>query len=308
MYVIGRVLTSLATLWVIVTLTFLLMHAVPGDPFISGARTPPTALANLRAYYGLDQPLITQYLRYMGRLARFDLGRSIRSETRDINEMVAGGLPVSAALGVEALALALLGGVVLGMLAVLGHDRFPDYASMGLAVGVISVPSFIVATGLIHIFAVKGGLLPVGSWGTWQHTVMPALALALGPLAFIARLLRASLLEELSQNYVSVALAKGLSRPRVVLRHVLRNAVLPVLTVLGPLGATVLTGSFVIENIFGIPGIGKLFVLSIVDRDYPLILSSTVVYSVLLIGMNLLVDLAYGLVDPRIRLTDRRGA
>ncbi|OFX35284.1 MAG: peptide ABC transporter permease [Armatimonadetes bacterium RBG_16_67_12] len=305
-YLARRAVMSLVTLWVIITLTFVLMHAVPGDPFTSDARVSPQAMANLRAYYGLDQPLVVQYARYLGRLVRLDLGRSIKSEVRDINRMIADGLPVSALLGLEALLLAVTAGVALGIVAALGHDRGLDYLSMGVAIIGISVPSFILATLLIHLLAVKLEVLPVGTWGTWRHTVMPALALALAPLAYVARLVRSSMLDELSQDYVKAALARGLPRSRVILGHALRNALLPVATVLGPLTAGVLTGSFVIENIFAIPGIGKLFVLSISDRDYPLILSGAVVYSVLLLAMNLLVDLTYGILDPRIRIAGRR--
>ncbi len=304
-YLARRALMSLVTLWLIITLTFVLMHAVPGDPFISDARVSPQVMSNLRAYYGLDQPLVVQYVRYLARLVRLDLGRSIKSEVRDINQMIAEGLPVSAVLGLEALLVAVTGGVSLGILAALGHNRGLDYLAMGVAIVGISVPSFILATLLIHVLAVRLELLPVGTWGTWRHTVMPALALALAPLAYVARLTRSSMLDELSQDYVKAALARGLSRSRAILGHALRNALLPVVTILGPLTAAVLTGSFVIENIFGIPGIGKIFVLSISDRDYPLILSGAVVYSVLLLTMNLLVDLVYGIVDPRIRLAGR---
>lgn len=300
-YLARRFLLSLGTLWVIITLTFVLMHAIPGDPFISEARISPLALDNLRRFYGLDQPLPVQYVRYLSNLARLDLGRSIRSEVRDINRIIADGLPISALLGVEALLLAVVGGVTLGVLAALGHNRLLDHLSIGLAIVGISVPSFILATLLITVFAVRLGILPVATWGTWQHTVMPAVALALAPLAYLARLTRSSMLEELSQDYVKAAIARGLSRPRVVLGHALRNALLPVITVLGPISAGILTGSFIIEHIFGIPGVGKIFVLSISDRDYPLILSGAVVYSVLLLLANFLVDVAYSVVDPRIR-------
>jgi len=301
-YLIRRLLLSLLTLWVIITLTFVLMHAIPGDPFASEARISPQALANLRRFYGLDQPLPVQYIRYLGNLVRLDLGRSLRSEVRDINQIIADGLPVSALLGAEALLLAVLGGVTLGVLAALGHNRLLDHLSIGLAIVGISVPSFILATLLIHVFAVQLGLLPVSTWGTWRHTVLPAVALGLAPLAYLARLTRSSMLEELSQDYVRAAVARGLSRPRVIVGHALRNALLPMVTVLGPLSAGILTGSFIIENIFGIPGIGKIFVLSISDRDYPLILSGAVVYSALLLAANFLVDVAYGVIDPRIRV------
>ena len=301
-YLIRRLLLSLLTLWVIITLTFVLMHAIPGDPFISEARISPQALDNLRRFYSLDQPLPVQYVRYLSNLVRLDLGRSIRSEVRDINRIVADGLPVSALLGFEALLLAVVGGVSLGVLAALGHNRFLDHLSIGLAIVGISVPSFILATLLIAVFAVRLGLLPVATWGTWQHTVMPAVSLALAPLAYLARLTRSSMLEELAQDYVKAAVARGLPRIRVVLGYALRNALLPVITVLGPISAGVLTGSFIIENIFGIPGIGKIFVLSISDRDYPLILSGAVIYSGMLLLANFLVDVAYSVVDPRIRV------
>ncbi len=301
-YLARRLFLSLLTFWVIITVTFILMHSIPGDPFASEARISPQALANLRRFYGLDQPLPVQYLKYIFNLLRLDLGRSLRSEVRDINRIIADGLPVSALLGLEALLLAVLGGVTLGILAALGHNRLPDHVSIGTAVVGISVPSFILATLLIDVFAVRLGILPVSQWGTWRHTLLPAFSLALAPLAYLARLTRSSMLEELSQDYVRAATARGLSRARVVVGHTLRNALLPVVTVLGPLSAGILTGSFIIENIFGIPGIGKIFVLSISDRDYPLILAGVVVYSALLLLANFLVDVAYSTLDPRIRV------
>jgi len=301
-YLLRRLLASLLTLWVIVTLTFVLMHAIPGDPFLTEARLSPQAVRNLRTYYGLDRPLSVQYATYVGNLLRGDLGRSLRSEVRDINRIVREGLPVSALLGAQALLLAIVGGVTLGVLAALGHNRWPDHLSIGVAIIGISVPSFILATLLIDVFAVKLAVLPVSLWGTWRHTVLPTVSLALTPLAYVARLTRSSMLEELSQDYVKAALTRGLSRGRVIVRHALRGALLPVVTVLGPITAGVLAGSFIIENIFGIPGIGKIFVLSISDRDYPLILSGAVVYSVLLLLANLLVDVGYTILDPRIRI------
>lgn len=302
-YLARRVVTSLLTLWVIVTLTFVLMHAIPGDPFLTEARISEQAMANLRAYYGLDRPLPVQYVRYLTNLAGLDLGRSLKSEVRDINQMVADGLPVSALLGMEALVLAVVGGITLGVLAALGHNRVLDHVSIGLAIAGISVPSFILATLLINVFAVKLAILPVSTWGTWRHTVLPAFSLALGPLAYLARLVRSSMLEEVGQEYVKAAVARGLPRWRVITGHALRNALLPVVTVLGPLTAGIVTGSFIIEHIFGIPGIGKIFVLSIADRDYPLILAGAVVYSALLLAANLLVDLVYSVLDPRIRVS-----
>jgi ABC-type dipeptide/oligopeptide/nickel transport system permease component len=304
---IARRLTGIIlTLLTITTLTFFLMHSIPGDPFTSEQRIPEAVLKNMYAYYGLDKPLYVQYFQYMKGIFTLDFGPSLKSETRTVMDIIADGFPVSARLGVQAIMIAVIFGVTLGIIAALKQNGLFDYFSMILAVVGISVPSFILATLLIHYFAVKWGLFPVASWGSWQHTILPSIALAMTPLAYIARLMRSSVLEVLGQDYLKTAVAKGVFGKRLILKHVLRNAILPVITVMGPISAGILTGSFVIEQIFGIPGMGKYFVSSIVERDYPVILGTAVFFSSILVLLVFFVDIAYGFIDPRIRVTGRK--
>lgn len=301
-YVLRRLAMMVVTLWFIITATFLLMHAIPGDPFVSEARLPEQVLANLRAYYGTDRPLAEQYARYLGNLVRLDLGPSFRSDTLGVNEQIAQGFPVSAQIGLQALALALVLGISVGILAAARSGGLTDgVAMLGATLG-ISVPAFVLAPVLMYVFAVRLGWLPVATWGTWQHSVLPSVALSFGAMAFIARLTRSSVLDAIGQDYVRTAHAKGLLPIRVVLRHVFPNALIPIVTVLGPITAGVLVGSFVIEQIFGIPGTGQLLVRAIFERNYPVILGTTIFYSALLLTFNFLVDLAYGLIDPRIKV------
>ncbi len=301
-FVARRAVTMLVTLWFIVTATFLLMHAIPGDPFRSEARLPEQVLQNLRAYYGTDRPLGEQYVRYLGNLVRGDLGPSFKSTSEGVNELIAQGIPVSGLLGLQALAIAVVFGVVLGIVAAVRPGGLADGTAMLVGTLGVSVPSFVLAPVLIQALAVQAGWFPVATWGTWRHTVLPSLALSFLPMAYIARLVRASLLEALSQDYVRTARAKGADPTRVVVGHALRNALIPLVTVLGPIAATILTGSFVVEEIFGIPGTGKLLVRAIFERNYPVILGSAIYYSAVLLILNLLVDLAYGFIDPRIRV------
>ncbi|MGG1571708.1 ABC transporter permease [Fictibacillus sp. NRS-1165] len=306
MYIVKRLLTMLLTIWVITTLTFVIMHAIPGDPFASDSDVlPEEVLNNMRAKFNLDQPLPVQYVLYLKNLASFDLGPSIESETRDVNTLISEGLPASALLGFQALVIAIVFGMALGIIASLFHNRTIDYAAMAVAILGISIPSFILAPLLIKFFAVKWGMLPVASWGTWQHTILPSVALAAGPLAIIARFTRSSMLEVLKQNYMKTADAKGLGTAGIIVKHGIRNAVIPVISFMGPLVAHLLTGTFVIEKIFAIPGLGKYFVDSIFNRDYPVILGTTIFFSVVLIVTLFLIDLSYRLIDPRIKLTSR---
>jgi ABC-type dipeptide/oligopeptide/nickel transport system permease component len=305
-YIIKRMMTALLALFVIATLTFVLMNLIPGDPFTNEKSVPEQVLKNLRAHYGLDQPLIIQYLKYMVGIITLDFGPSITSDTRTVNELILSGFPVSAVLGIQALVIAVVFGMTLGIIAAIKHNGWLDYLSMVIAILGLSVPSFVLSTVLINYFAIKLEWLPVATWGTWRHTVLPSLALAVGPLAYIARLTRSSILEVLSSDYVQTAIAKGVTGSRLIFRHILRNALIPVVTVLGPISAGILTGSFVIEQIFGIPGIGKYFVQSISDRDYPVILGTTIFYSAILILFILIIDLTYGFLDPRIKLARRR--
>jgi len=306
MYILRRIVTMIVTIWVITTLTFLIMHSIPGDPFASDADVlPPEVLDNMREKYNLDESLPVQYLLYLRDLAMLDLGPSIQSETRNVNTLISDGFPASAILGVQALVIALVFGIILGIIAALNHNGVLDYTSMGFAIIGISVPSFILAPLLIKYFAVDWGLLPVASWGTWAHTILPSLALATAPLAIIARFMRSSMLEVMSQNYIKTADAKGISTLGIVIKHGIRNALIPVISFVGPLVAFLLTGTFVIEKIFAIPGIGKYFVDSIFDRDYPVILGTTIFFSAILIVTLFIVDISYRLVDPRIKLTSK---
>ncbi|UOY91247.1 ABC transporter permease [Ectobacillus sp. JY-23] len=307
-YLIRRVISMLFTLLVIVTLTFILMHSVPGSPFNedSGKATNEAIMANLNARYHLDEPLYMQFFYYLSSLAQGDLGISMKQSDTSVNELLARGFPVSAELGTYAVLLAVLTGVSLGVLAALRHNGVIDYLAMTLAVIGISVPSFIMATFLIQQIAVNWGILPVATWTSWKHMILPTLSLATGPTAIIARLTRSSMLEVLTQEYIQTAQAKGLHPVRIVVVHALKNAMLPVVTVLGTLVASILTGSFVIEKIFAIPGMGKYFVESINNRDYSVIMGTTVFYSILLIVMLLLVDLVYSLLDPRIKLHQQK--
>lgn len=307
-YLVKRVLMMLVTLWIIVTLTFSLMHAIPGDPFASESdQLPEQILANLRAKYHLDEPLPVQYLLYLKNLAMLDLGPSIKSDSRGVNDMIADGFGASARLGAQAIIVALFFGITFGIIAALNRNKWLDYVAMALAVLGIAVPSFIMAPLLINFFAIKLPIFPVATWGTWMHTVLPSLALAFGPVAIITRYMRASMIEVMNQNYIRTAEAKGIPTFIIVIRHGIRNAILPVVTFLGPLIASLITGTFVVEKIFAIPGIGKYFVDGIFNRDYPVILGTTIFYSAILIITIFLIDIAYTLIDPRIKLTNKEG-
>lgn len=307
-YIGKRLLLMLLSLWLISTLTFFLMHAIPGDPFTSDRNLPEQTLANLQAQYGLDQPKPVQYLIYMGNLVKLDLGISINDRGRSVNDLLADGFPASAQLGAQALLLATFAGIVMGTVAALRQNRLPDYTLMVLAVLGISIPNFVLAPIMQKYLGLEWDLLPLVGWGEFDQTILPAMALAFSPLALVTRLMRSSMLDVISQDYIRTARAKGLPPWRVVTRHTLRNAIIPVLTVLGPMTATILTGSFIIEQIFSIPGIGAYFVESISNRDYPMIMGTTIFYSAFLVFMNFLVDLTYSLIDPRIKLGSREVA
>ena len=304
MYIVKRFLMMFVTIWVIASITFVIMKFIPGDPFASDADVlPEEVLQNMRAKYNLDEPLPVQYVLYMKNLVMFDLGPSIQSETRTVNSIIADGMPASMTLGLQAIVIALTIGLLLGIIAALNHNKPLDYAAMLFAIIGISVPSFILAPLLIKFLAVDWQLFPVASWGTWQHTVLPSLALAATPIAVIARFMRSSMLDVLNQNYMKTADAKGLSTFKLVCKHGIRNAIMPVITFIGPLFVSLITGTFVIEKIFAIPGMGKYFVDSIFNRDYPVIMGTAIFYSALLIVTLFLIDISYRLIDPRIKLT-----
>ncbi len=290
------------TLWLIITLTFFLMHAIPGSPFNEERNTSEAVQKNLEAHYHLDEPLMVQYGLYLKSLMTLDFGPSITKPSQTVNDLLSRGFPISFELGMITLIIAVISGIILGIVAALRHNGFIDYVAMTFAVLGISIPNFVMATMLIQQIAATWELLPVATWQSWRHMILPTLALATGPMAIIARLTRSSMLEVLTQDYIRTARAKGLSPWKIVFKHALRNALLPVVTILGTLAAGILTGTFVIEQIFAIPGMGKYFVESINQRDYPVIMGTTVFYSAFLIVMLFLVDVAYGLLDPRIKL------
>lgn len=302
-YILKRFLWMILTLWVIVTLTFILMHAIPGDPLnVEDSQLSQAAQENLMRYYNLDQPKYIQYLTYLKNVVTFDFGPSMSSRTRTVNERLEDGFPASFQLGIVTLTFSVVSGIVLGVFAALWHNRLIDYMTMIIAVLGISIPNFIQSMLFINYIAANIDFLPIARWGTWRHMILPALALSSGPMAIIARLTRSNMLEVLTQDYIRTAKAKGLSPFKIVVKHALRNALLPVVTIMGALIAGVLTGSFVIERIFSIPGIGQYFVTSITNRDYPMIMGTTVLYSAILVFMMFLVDLVYGIIDPRIKL------
>lgn len=305
-YVLRRAATMSLALWLIITITFVTMYSVPGGPFSSEKKVPPTVLQNLNARYHLDDPYWKQYANYLLNVLKWDLGPSFKYD-RTVNEIINEGFPVSAQLGAVAVTFALGAGLILGVISAWKRNRWQDYTAMALATLGFSVPSFILSGLLMYIFAFKLMWLPPAMWGSWEHVVMPALALSALPTAFIARLMRSSMLEVLQQDYIKTARAKGLSPVYILMRHAVKNAIMPVVTYLGPLVATVFTGSFVVETIFAVPGLGRYFVLSILNRDYTLILGLTVFYSIFLMLMNFIVDIVYLFLDPRIKLADDRG-
>ncbi|MCF6462191.1 ABC transporter permease [Clostridium sp. Cult1] len=303
-YLVRRLAMAIVTLWAVITITFILMHSVPGNPFVNENRNIPEAVyQNLLKKYGLDRPYSEQYAVYLKNIARGDFGESMKSNTETVNEMIARGFPVSAQLGLQALLIALIFGPALGAIAALFQNKFPDYISMIISIIGVSVPSFVMGSFLIQFVARNVEWIPIGGWGEWRHTILPSFALALMPLAQMARLMRSSMLEVIGQDYIKTAKSKGITRTAVIMKHAVRNAILPIVSILGTTISNLLVGSFVIEKIFGIPGLGMFFTTSIYNRDYTLIMGVTVFYAVILIAMLLLVDIAYTLIDPRIRLT-----
>jgi oligopeptide transport system permease protein len=301
-----RVATIILSLFFIVTLTFFMMKAIPGGPFKSEKALPPQIEQAINEKYHLDDPLWKQYLDYLVRTARWDLGPSFKYQYVTVNDIIRNYFPVSAQLGAVSVILALGLGISAGIISALKQNQIQDYGTMILATLGFSVPSFVIAGLLQYLFAYKWHILPPAMWGSWQNMVMPVLSLATLPTCVIARLMRTSMLEVLQQDYIKTARAKGLPAHKIITGHVLRNAILPVVTYLGPLIAAIFTGSFIIEYIFAIPGLGRSFVTSIQNRDYTVIMGTTVFYSLFLMIMNLIVDIAYAIIDPRIKLADRK--
>ncbi len=305
-YIRKRLFYIIISLWLIISITFYMMRAAPGSPLSDEKKLPPKIEAQLAEQYGLNDPWYEQYATYLTNILKWDFGTSMKYQDQSVNEMINQGFPVSLVLGLESIFLAVAIGIILGVIAALRHNKWQDYTAMMIAVLGISVPSFIIASVLQYIFSIQLQWTPVAGWDTFAHTILPAIALSAGPLAFIARLMRSTMLEVMNQDYMKTAKAKGLSGRVIVYKHGLRNALLPVVSFMGPLVAGIVTGSFVIEKIFGIPGLGQSFVTSITNRDYTTIMGVTVFYSILLLLSILIVDLIYGMIDPRIKIADRK--
>ena len=306
-YTIKRLIQGVITVWFIATATFFAMHMVPGDPLMNDKAISEEIRRNLEAQYGLDKPLPVQYGIYIGNMLKGDFGISFAQENRRVNDIIREHFPVSAILGILAIAFAGLGGILFGALTARYRNQMPDIVIMFLVILGISVPSFVFAAlgqlALVKLNALFGtSILPVAGWGTLAHMIAPSLVLGLGTMAFLTRLMRSSMLEIVSSDYVRTARSKGLPTTRIFLRHELRNAILPVVTVLGPSIAAITTGGFVVELVFAIPGLGRYFVQAVQQLDYTVIMGTTVFYGAFLVFMVIVVDLLYGLIDPRVRL------
>ena len=300
---VRRILWIIPVLFVVSVLAFTLMHLVPGGPWDREKRLPAAVVTRLNAEYGLDQPLIVQYITWATDFVTGDLGPSYRYQDRRVNDIVADGLPVTAQLGVMAFILAVLVGIPLGIFAALGHNRWPDYLSTSVSIVGIATPSFVLAILLIVFFSVGLGWFPTGGWKGPDTWVLPTVALAGFPIAVIARYTRASMLEVTRKDYIRTAQSKGLQQGSVVSRHMIRNALIPVVTILGPTLAFLVTGSFIIERIFNIPGVGQFYLNAITTRDYSLLMAMTVLYAFAVAFLNVVVDILYAYIDPRIRFS-----
>jgi oligopeptide transport system permease protein len=301
-YILNRVLVAILTMFVLATATFFLLRIVPGDPF-AGPRVIPEIKERLRIHYGLDKPLAEQYLIYMGNIFRGDFGYSLAKRGHRVNKVIKDAFPQSLDLGIRAMIIAIIFGIFFGIIAALNRGKPMDYLTVVLVLIGISVPSFVVAALLQYFFGVYLKILPVARYDTFWHTLIPAFALSLGTMAVLARYMRASMLEVMTADYIKTARAKGLRNTQIVIRHQIRNALFPILTILGPAIAMVLTGSFIIESIFAIPGLGRHYVLAMQNLDYTLVMGLTLFFGFFLIVMNLLVDFTYGIIDPRVRYT-----
>lgn len=305
-YVLQRLVLMVATLFAIITLTFFLMHAVPGGPFVSDKMMAPEIEAALNAKYHLDDPIWLQYLNYLRSIAMLDLGPSFKYPGMSVNQIIAEGLPTTLRVGLLALICVVALGVPLGIVAALNRNRWPDTLVMVLATIGVAVPSYVIATVALYVFALKLGWVPTFGLDDWRGYFLPVFALSGFWISFIARLARSSLLETLQLDYMTTARAKGLKPGQILFKHGLRNSLIPVATVLGPVVANLITGSFVIEQIFALPGIGRHFVLSITNRDYTAIMGITIFYAAVLMVMIFIVDMLYLVLDPRIKYREAR--
>ena len=302
LYVLKRMLLAVLTVWVVITLTFFVMRAVPGGPFLSEKAISEAATKALEAKYGMDKPLFEQYLTYLTDIVtKLDFGPSLKQRGRDVLDIILDGMKVSAVLGVVAACAAAAVGIVLGSVAALRRNKIVDKVIMIVTTAFVSMPSFIMGSLLLLIFAVKFPILPANG-NADGGLILPIITLALYPTAYITRLTRSSMLDVLGQDYIRTAKAKGVSGPKIIFGHALKNSLIPVLTYFGPMLAYIVTGSLVVEKIFAVPGIGRAFVNSITNRDYPLIMGTTIVLATLIVVMNLITDILYKVVDPRINL------
>ncbi len=303
-YIFQRFIAMVLTLFFVATLTFSLMHSIPGGPFTRERKLPDAIIKALNAKYNLDAPIIEQYADYMIGLLKGDMGPSFKFANRQVNDLISGGLPYTAKIGGLAIIITICLGIPLGIMAALRQNRPTDYTIMFFVTLGVTIPSFVIATLLVYVFAIKLGWFPSisSSLETWRATVLPVFALTCYSLSFIVRLMRSSMLDVISADYIRTARSKGISEFKVIMKHAFKNSVIPVVTYIGIMTANLLAGSFVIEKLFTIPGIGRYFVESISNRDYTMIMGSTIFYAALLVFMNFLVDIAYGFIDPRIKL------
>lgn len=301
-YLLKRVLLSMFSIFIVITLTFFVMRAIPGGPFVGEKATTPAAQELLEAKYGLDKPLSTQYFTYLKDIVTdFNFGPSLKQRGRDVIDIIADGLRISAVLGVVAAFSALIFGVFLGSIAAINRNGFSDKIIMFVTTAFVSMPSFIVGTLLLIFFTATFRIFPANGT-TAQGLVLPVITLSLYPMAYITRLTRSSMLDVLGQDYIRTAKAKGVSQKNIIFKHALKNSLIPVVTYFGPMLAYIVTGSLVVEQIFAVPGIGRAFVSSIINRDYTLIMGTTIVLAALIVIMNLVTDIVYKAIDPRITL------
>ena len=301
LYIIKRILLAILTVFLVITITFFVMHAVPGGPFTSEKAVTPAVQEALEKKYGLDKPLFEQYITYLGDAVTLDFGPSIKMRGRDVIDIIGDGLKTSAKLGLFAAGIALVLGVVLGAVAALNRNKIIDRIIMVFTTAFVSMPSFIMGSLLLILFCITLQWLPANG-STSAGLILPIITLSLSPLSNITRLTRSSMLDVLGQDYIRTARAKGVSKAKIIFGHALKNALIPVITYFGPMLAYIVTGSLVVEQIFAVPGIGDKFVNSITNRDYPLIMGTTIVLAVFIVIMNLISDILYKVVDPRINL------
>ncbi|GAB6172058.1 ABC transporter permease [Paradesulfitobacterium aromaticivorans] len=305
-FILRRLIYMLITFWMIVTVTFVLMHNLPGDPFANSEKLTTEQRALLAKQYGLDQPLSVQYKDYLINVVQGDLGVSFAYPTTKVTDVIKRSFPASAELGIESIIFSVVVGLILGITASLKHNKSWDYTAMFIAIVGVSIPSFVLGPLLQYLIGVKWGILPAGLWDGPANRILPALTLSFMTIAITARMMRTSMLDVINSDYIKTARSKGLSQFFVIVKHTLRNAILPVITILGPIAVNVITGTLVVEQIFAVPGLGKYFVQAVYSNDYTLIMGLTIFYSLLLIVVIFLTDIAYGFIDPRIRLAKGR--